>query len=131
MAKIFLDANIILDLIDRDRNAVERTRTFISEGIISGDDYCTSCDIFTTVCYVASKKLTSLQVIGELEKILAFVEVIPIDIEILKEAINIVRDGDDFEDVLQYVCAKKGECSTIVTNDKGFYQGEIELVSLK
>jgi len=129
MAKLFLDANIILDLIDSDRKAVERTRSFIYEGIVSGDTYCTGCDIFTTVYYVASKKLSSLQVIGELEKILAFVEVIAIDIEILKEAMGIVRDSDDFEDVLQYVCAKKGECSTIVTNDKGFYRGEIELRS--
>ncbi|MDD2781084.1 PIN domain-containing protein [Sulfuricurvum sp.] len=131
MAKLFLDANIILDLIDSDRKAVELTHQFISDGIIRGDDYCTSCDIFTTVYYVASKKLSSLQVIAELEKILAFVEVIAIDIEVLKEAMNIVRDKDDFEDVLQYVCAKKGECSAIVTNDKGFYRGEIELISLK
>jgi predicted nucleic acid-binding protein len=131
MAKIFLDANIILDLIDSDRKAVERTRMFISDGIMRGDFYCTSCDIFTTVYYVASKKLTSLQVIGELEKILAFVEVIAIDIEILKEAMSIIRDKDDFEDVLQFVCAKKGECSAIVTNDKEFYRGTIELISLK
>jgi len=130
MAKIFLDANIILDLIDKDRQAVERTRAFITKGIMVGDNYCTSCDIFTTVYYVASKKLSSLQVIAELEKILAFVEVIAIDIEILKEAMGIVKDKDDFEDVLQYVCAKKGECSAIVTNDKGFYRGEIELISL-
>ena len=130
MAKIFLDANIILDLIDKDRQAVERTRAFITKGIMVGDNYCTSCDIFTTVYYVASKKLSSLQVIAELEKILAFVEVIAIDIEIQKEAMGIVKDKDDFEDVLQYVCAKKGECSAIVTNDKGFYRGEIELISL-
>ncbi len=131
MAKLFLDANIILDLIDSDRKAVEQTRVFIAEGIMRGDSYCTSCDIFTTVYYVASKKLSSLQVIGELEKILAFVEVIAIDIEILREAMNTVQGKDDFEDVLQYVCAKKGECSAIVTNDKGFYRGEIELMSLK
>lgn len=131
MAKIFLDANIILDLIDSDRNGVDRTKRFIADGIMRGDIYCTSCDIFTTVYYVASKKLSSLQVIGELEKFLVFLEVIAIDIEILKEAMTTVSGNDDFEDVLQYVCAKNGECSVIVTNDRGFYRGEIELISLR
>lgn len=102
----------------------------MTDRIMQGDSYCTSCDIFTTVYYVASKKLSSLQVIGELEKILAFVDVIAIDIEILKKAMNTVKEKDDFEDVLQYVCAKKGECRAIVTNDKGFYRGEIDLISL-
>lgn len=42
---------------------------------------------------------------------------------------NIVREQDDFEDVLQYICAKKGECIRIVAHKKGFYRGEIELIS--
>jgi predicted nucleic acid-binding protein len=64
MTKYFLDANIILDLIDSDRGNITLTREFIKESIISGNELCTSCDIFTTVYYVASKKLSSKHIIA-------------------------------------------------------------------
>lgn len=52
MAKYFLDANIILDLIDSDRGNLITTREFVKEVILKGSELCTSCDIFTTVYYV-------------------------------------------------------------------------------
>ncbi|DAB38322.1 MAG TPA: hypothetical protein CFH83_06605 [Sulfuricurvum kujiense] len=131
MAKYFLDANIILDLIDSDRGNITLTREFIKESIISGNELCTSCDIFTTVYYVASKKLSSKNIIAELEKLLTFIDVIAIDIDTIKEAMGLMGDKDDFEDMLQYVCALRSRSDLIVTNDKNFYRGEIELRFLK
>lgn len=131
MAKYFLDANIILDLIDSDRGNIIITREFIKESIISGNELCTSCDIFTTVYYVASKKLSSKNIIAELEKLLTFIDVIAIDIDTIKEAMGLMGDKDDFEDILQYVCALRSRSDLIVTNDKNFYRGEIEVRSLK
>lgn len=131
MAKYFLDANIILDLIDSDRGNITLTREFIKESIISGNELCTSCDIFTTVYYVASKKLSSKNIIAELEKLLTFIDVIAIDIDTIKEAMGLMGDKDDFEDMLQYVCALRSRSNVIVTNDKNFYCGEIELRSLR
>lgn len=131
MAKYFLDANIILDLIDSDRGNTEITREFVKKAIIEGNELCTCCDIFTTVYYVASKKLSSKNIITELEKLLTFIDVIAIDIDTIKEAMALVGDKDDFEDILQYVCALRSRSSLIVTNDKNFYQGEIDLHSLK
>jgi predicted nucleic acid-binding protein len=131
MAKYFLDANIILDLIDSDRGNIEITREFIKDAILKGNELCTSCDIFTTVYYVASKKLSSKNIIAELEKLLTFIDVIAIDIDTIKEAMGLMGDKDDFEDILQYVCALRRNSSLIVTNDKNFYRGEIEVRSLK
>jgi hypothetical protein len=131
MTKYFLDANIILDLIDSDRGNITLTREFIKESIISGNELCTSCDIFTTVYYVASKKLSSKHIIAELEKLLTFIDVIAIDIDTIKEAMGLMGDKDDFEDMLQYVCALRSRSNVIVTNDKNFYRGEIELRFLK
>jgi len=129
MGKVFLDANIILDLIDQDRSAPQ-SKDKIAQFIKNGDDLYTSCDIFTTVYYVASKKLTSQEIILELEKILTFVEIVPIDTVIIDKAIAIVKTNQkhDLEDVLQYVCAKSANCNLIVTNDKGFYRGEIDVI---
>lgn len=131
MAKYFLDANIILDLIDSDRGNIIITREFVKKAIVEGNDLCTSCDIFTTVYYVASKKLSSKNIIAELEKLLTFIDVIAIDIDTIKEAMGLMGEKDDFEDVLQYVCALRSRSDLIVTNDKNFYRGEIELRSLK
>jgi hypothetical protein len=130
MSKYFLDANIILDLIDSDRGNMEITRKFVKNAIIKGNKLCTSCDIFTTVYYVASKKLSSQNIIAELEKLLTFIDVIAIDITIIKEAMGLMDEKDDFEDLLQYVCALRSHSNLIITNDKNFYRGEIGLHSL-
>lgn len=131
MAKYFLDANIILDLIDNDRGNITITRDFVKEAIINGNELCTSCDIFTTVYYVASKKLSSKNIIAELETLLTFIDVIAIDLNTIKEAMGLMGDKDDFADMLQYICALRSHSNLIVTNDKNFFQGEIKLHSLK
>jgi predicted nucleic acid-binding protein len=133
MRKVFLDANIILDLIDKDRGSVGQTKSAISKYIKNGDELFTSCDIFTTVYYVSSKKLSKDAIVGELEKILVFVGVLPIDMSTVKEALAIVKSTQtcDMEDVLQYVCALQNKCDLIVTNDKSFYVGEIEVVGTR
>lgn len=133
MRKVFLDANIILDLIDKDRGSVEQTKSSISKYIKNGDELFTGCDIFTTVYYVGSKKLSKDAIVGELEKILVFVGVLPIDVSTVKEALVIVKNTQtcDMEDVLQYVCALQNKCDLIVTNDKSFYVGEIDIVGTR
>jgi len=127
--KIFLDANIILDMIDINRGRVDKTKNFIANLIENGDVLFTSCDIFTTVYFVATKKINSLSVILELEKILEFVNIIPIDILLIQKAVEITKQNskNDLEDVLQFVCAKFANCELIVTNDKNFYTDNIKL----
>ncbi len=131
MAKYFLDANVVLDVIDSDRGNLDTTRKFVKEVILKGDELCTSCDIFTTVYYVASKKLSSQHIMAELEKLLTFIDVIAIDIDTIKEAMSMMKEKDDFEDLLQYVCALRSRSDVIITNDKTFYRGEIEIRFLK
>jgi len=127
--RLFLDANIILDLIDEDRKSVKETREFIKSAILKGDQLSTSCDIFTMLYYVAAKKLSPKAIMGEFEKLLLFIDVITIDLNTIKEAIKLVKESEDFEDILQYVCALQSDCDTIVTNDKKFYKGALALMN--
>jgi len=46
---IFLNANIILDLIDIDRGSVKITKERLKEHMLNGAVFYTSCNIFTTV----------------------------------------------------------------------------------
>jgi predicted nucleic acid-binding protein len=131
MCRVFLDANIILDLIDENRNALEKTRASVATLLQRGDIMMTSCDIFTAVYYVAQKRVAREVLLGELEKMLAFIEIIPIDFTMIQYAIELNKNAleEDFEDILQYTCAKTAACELIVTNDKNFFKRDIEVRS--
>jgi len=122
MSRVFIDANIILDLIDSSRGNKHQSTNCIKQFIVDGYELYTSCDILTTVYYVASKKMKNKEIVNGLESLLEIIKIIPIDIEIIKNALNICTQNDeDFEDVLQYTCAKKFHCDTIITNYNHFY----------
>ena len=123
---VFLDANIVLDLIDTNRGKVISTKNAFVKLISESYELYTSCDIFTTVYYVASKTIQYQLILAELEKILQIVNIVPIDINIINETMDIAKNEEsDLEDVLQYVCAKSVKCSLIVTNDKKFFTKDI------
>lgn len=133
MSKIFLDANIILDLIDKDRNCIEQTRSALAILLQNGDTLMTSCDIFTTVYYVAQKHVAREALLYDLERILKFIDVIPIDFTIIRSAIECNKNAlkEDFEDILQYTCAKSASCDRIISNDKKFFKSDIKTTSIQ
>jgi len=126
--KIFIDANILIDFIDPNRAKHNEAVEFFKSHL---EDYLyTSCDILTTIYYVTSKYQNSLTAI---ENILKLINVISFSNEEAKKAIEMMKKDKkfkDFEDTLQYLLAKKIEADYIVTNDKGFYSPDIEIISL-
>ncbi|MBD3840664.1 MAG: PIN domain-containing protein [Campylobacterales bacterium] len=130
--KVFLDANIILDLIDIDRGNSVKTKEQLVQYITNSHELYTSCDIFTTVYYVASKKINFEILVVEMEKILTFIQIIPIDLDIINHSLKIAKEKEhkDLEDILQYLCAKSIKCELIVTNDKNFYSEDIKIENI-
>ena len=128
MKKIFIDANILIDFIDPNRAKHNEAVEFFKSHL---EDYLyTSCDILTTIYYVTSKYQNSLIAI---ENILKLISVISFSNEEAKKAIEMMKKDKkfkDFEDTLQYLLAKKIEADYIVTDDKGFYSPDIEIISL-
>ncbi len=122
--KIFLDTNILLDLLlEREKfeeamiilNSVERG---IHEAVI--------LDItLVNVDYIAKKQKVDAKEF--LKLIVKNCKITSVSNDLSLEAL--ILDNNDFEDSLQYVCAKNEACEQIVTNDKGFYLGELEVVS--
>ena len=122
--KIFLDTNILLDLLlEREKfeeamiilNSVERG---IHEAVI--------LDItLVNVDYIAKKQKVDAKEF--LKLIVKNCKITSVSNDLSLEAL--ILDNNDFEDSLQYVCAKNEACEQIVTNDKGFYLGDVKVVS--
>ncbi len=131
--RVFVDANIILDLF-----APERPSSGYSVNVIDwlsekDLELFTSCDLITTVYYHLAKidkekALKSIEVAAEIFSL------IPFSNDEIFEATNLMRKNrkfKDLEDTIQYVLARKINCDLILTNDKGFFSPDIEILTAK
>lgn len=124
--KIFIDTNIFLDVILRREGYSESLEVLTScyneeyEGIVA--------DItLVNIDYIASKQVVNIREF--LEIIIDNFEIVGADNKILKHAL--LLDNNDLEDNVQYFLAKECSCDLIVSNDKKFYRGDLEVVSAR
>lgn len=116
--KVFLDTNIILDLL------LERDGYLPSAEIFRLQDegklqICVSALTMVNVAYVYKKTVGQQMAVANLKYLSALVKVLPLNEDQLQQALML--DGKDFEDTLQAVCAAQGECDCIITrNAKDF-----------
>ncbi len=131
--KVFVDANVILDLFIPDRPFSEYSILAIDRLIEKKTELFTSCDLITTVYYVLTKAdkdkaLKSIEVANEIFKL------IPFSNDEIIEAINLMKNNTNFkdlEDTVQYVLAKRERCDLILTNDQQFYSPDISLLTTR
>ena len=124
--KIFLDTNIVADIIDAKRaNHSQAIR--VMEKLIENDyRVCISEDILTTLFYISKSKAQTLEFFKNV--ILVDWEILNFCKEILQEGIDIaLTERVDLEDILQCLCAKHNGCETIITNDGGFYDCGLDI----
>ncbi|HHD75919.1 MAG TPA: PIN domain-containing protein [Campylobacterales bacterium] len=129
--KVFLDANVILDIYDENRPFHQKSSEAISILLEQKDvELFTSCDIVTTLYYVLSKRgkreaLDSILDVNELCNVIEFAN------QEIKESCQLMKNNQNFtdlEDTIQYVMAKKVHCDLILSNDKGFVSEGILLM---
>ena len=129
--RVFLDANIILDMYDKNRPFHKESSEAISILLQHKDvDIFTSCDIITTLYYVLSKKgkTKALDSILDVNEMCSIIEFANQEIEESCRLMKSDKNFKDLEDTIQYVMAKKVGCDLILSNDKGFVSDEIELM---
>ena len=58
-------------------------------------------------------------------------EIVSFGTKVISNAINLCKTklNLDFEDVIQSLCAKESGCSTIISNDKNFYDCGVPVIS--
>lgn len=131
--KVFVDANIFLDLINQERPYSQYSLSFYAFAINQEMGLFTSCDLITTIYYLDSKrdKKIALDNIEELNKTL---DIIDFSNQEIAQACRLMRKNNnykDLEDTMQYVLARKEGCDLIISNDKEFYAEGIPVMSSK
>jgi len=134
MTKIFLDANIFIDVTDSSRRYSKYSMQFMDKMFDNMDKYelYTSCDLITTIYYIVKKQLDNSAALQQVKMINKYIHVIEFGNDEIEEAIYLMEKNEkfsDLEDTIQYVMARKERCDYIITNDHGFVSHDIPLLS--
>jgi predicted nucleic acid-binding protein len=128
MSRIFLDTNVILDLLGEKIpffDSIAKVATLADQKKLT---LIVSPLSFTTIDYVLNKYETSESVLNKLRKFKIICELCEVNEEIIDKALN--SSFKDFEDAVQYFSALQSNCSIIITrNGKDFKQSTIPIMT--
>ena len=118
MKRIFLDTNILIDYIDNRAGADDAEQIFACG--FSGEVLLYASSLtFANMAYIIKGK-TLEEKYDALRLMAGIVEILPLGKQEVVSAIS--QPVKDFEDMLQYQCAKAAGCKYIVTNDRRHYE---------
>ena len=111
MKRVFLDTNILIDYA-LGREHSDDAEQLLQRGCDGEIELTASYLTFANIAYILKSKIDVYELIGDLTR---YITVLPTDGNQLQTALNLrVRD---FEDMLQYQCAKAGQCDFIITGN--------------
>ncbi len=129
MKRIFLDTNVILDFI-LERDGADDASDILSMGENNEINLFVSVLTIANIAYIVSKGHTKEELYSFLADLTEVVHTLPMNEEQVKESLTCL--ATDFEDVLQYVCAKSNDSDIIITrNTKHFRFSKIPVLSPK
>jgi len=136
MTKIFLDANILIDISDDTRPYAAESGKLFAYLVQNRSLYelFTSCDLMTTVYYLLRKQLDKKTVLKKLKIMNSIMTIVDFSNKEIDEALYLMEKNNkfsDLEDTIQFVMAKKVRCDYMVTHDKGFYSYDIPILGSK
>ena len=125
MKKVFLDTNIIVDLIADRRPFSKYAIEIFNKAEEKKIEIFTSSHSIATTHYLLKKYLDEKPLREVLYNLLDYLTVVPVDIDVLKKGLR--SKHKDFEDAIQILCASSIEkIDCIVTrNTKDFQDCEI------
>ena len=128
MSRIFLDTNVILDLLGERVpffDSIAKVATLADQKKLT---LIVSPLSFTTIDYVLNKYESSESVLNKLRKFKILSEVCDVNEETIDKALN--SSFKDFENAVQYFSALQSNCSIILTrNGKDFKQSTIAIMT--
>lgn len=124
--KVYIDTNVYLNSIqNRDKNISKEVLIFLEARDIK--IFVNDLSIIN-IHYITRKSVNREIIKVEIKKILSKHEVVPIDRFIIENSLD--SNFKDFEDGVQYFCAKRVESDLIITNNpKDFTNSEIKIMT--
>lgn len=124
--KIFLDTNIVLDMMDSSRSNHTKSLKLLEFSITKDIQIFISEDMLSTIYYINSDKDYTLIFF---EKLISKWNIVPFGQKIISDSIAFcMKTGSDFEDTLQCFCANHHQCD-LVTSDKKFVDCGVKIWS--
>lgn len=125
MKKLFLDTNIIVDLIADRKPFSKYAIQIFQKAELKEIELFTSSHSIATTHYLLKKYLAERELRDVLYNLLDYITVVAVDVDILKKGLR--SNHKDFEDSIQILCASSIEkINCIVTrNTKDFKASEI------
>lgn len=131
MKSIFLDTNVIIDFFaDRKPFSIEAARLF-NYSIKKEINIYVSAVSYNNIYYILRQSYAHNETIKMLSELNEWTEIIDVSKDIIKQAIK--SDFKDFEDAIQYNCAKSlNIIDLIVTRDtKDFKRSSLPILTPK
>lgn len=126
--KLFLDANVVLDLILKRQPFFEAIAEIITIAENKNYKLCVSSVTFVNINYVACKFTDKKNVLESLKILRIVIDVLSISETEIDKALY--SKFNDFEDAVQHYCALKYNCNYIITRDlKDFKNSEIPVMT--
>ncbi|PRM88866.1 hypothetical protein CJ671_08125 [Aliarcobacter cryaerophilus] len=143
--RIYLDTNILLDLlVDENKfsdyskirtnmELIKSSKELVYNYISNGADLYINTSTLTNISFLLSEraKVSNENIANEFLKIEAS-DIFKVIDEVKELRINAStfskNNNTDYEDTLQYFCAKSSNCDVIITNDENFPKLDIPLV---
>ncbi len=135
--KIYFDTNVLVDLFDVQRvnhqYSLHVFKTLLENEEI---DIYINTDTLTNLFYLLRShlKFSFEDAIEKIEIIKDSFIIISTELEQINETLEICKRHvfNDYEDVMQYICALKYECTLLITNNaKDFKNSSIEVITTK
>ncbi len=129
MKKIFIDTNIVLDLLQYREPWIQDTLVLFQMAKDKEIELIVTDLTFVNVVYIAGKNLDKRKLHETLVSLKKLVTVVPIGDACIEKALN--GDFVDFEDAVQYFSAKREKVDFILSRDvKGFKMSDIPVMSV-
>lgn len=121
MKRVFLDTNILIDYI-QDREGGDDAKQLLLRGRDGEVELYASFLTFANIAYILNGKVDIYELFAMLTSIIT---VLPMDNDQLQNAL--AQRVRDFEDMLQYQCAKAANCEYIISGNKKHFKDFCEL----
>lgn len=113
--KVFLDANVLIDVVQNRIDFVETSSKVLQLGLDGECELCASDITFTTVSFYARKNRTQEQLYEVLQSLRDFIDVAPSGKIAIDWALQ--QKSKDFEDSVQYYTALRSGAEYIDSNE--------------